>query len=174
MKLVVCCTPGEMKQFEEKLQRFDVDIIVSECYKLDDSLPVVMRFPMGEIYGRVTSDRIIEVFKGYAGELKIPTARLYDVVMEKYLSEPVYRKTVREFIIVINHLTEWDDNLISEMVNAFVKTQQLLPELVANAIKMALVKTTKVATVPVLLMAFGREESIRRFKAYLSKYRHRI
>jgi len=174
MTLILCGTQKQIKLFREKLLKYNVNIMDSTCDQLDESLPVVLRVPEGDFFGRVTPERIVDVYKGHAFDLKLQTARLYDVNMEKYMSEPVYRKTVQAFYAYMDHIEKWDSEHIKLTLDEFVKTQKLAKEHIMNAVKMALVKTTRAPLLEDLLVAFGKEEVEQRLEDFSVNYKSRI
>lgn len=174
MTLLLCGRHKQLKEFTEILDKKNVEYIVSSCEGLDESLPVIIRFPDAVFYHRVTEQRLMDVVRGHADDLKIQTARLYDVEMEKYFSEPVYRKTVRLFLHELEDLEEYSPKKLEKVVHAFIEDHVLKDHLSLDAIKMALIKTTRGPEVLDLLLCFGLKESIKRLEQYLIDYKHRV
>jgi (2Fe-2S) ferredoxin len=174
MTLLLCGSNRQLDEFKKILDRKDVDYVVSHCEGLDESLPVMIRFPGAVFYGRVPEERIMDVVKGHADDLKIQTARLYDVEMEKYFSEPIYRKTVQLFLHEFEDLDEFTPKKVKKLVNNFIEEHILKEHLSLEAIKMALIKTTRGPELDDLLLCFGQKESIKRLEQYLIDYKHRV
>jgi len=174
MTIILCCTKEQSTQFKEELSKYNHKVIESKCDKLEESMPVVMTIPDGTFYGRVTPDRILEVIVDTAGDLKIQTARLYDVEMEKYFSEAVYRASVFSFYKQINQLVKWDKENIIKNFEQFCKTQTLSNTQIIDSLKMALIKTTRGPGLTELLEAFGKKEVCSRIENYLEKYKYRF
>lgn len=173
MKIILCCTPKQLESFEEKIKKNNHKIIYSICNQLDESMPVVLRIPDGTFFARVTPNRIQEVIADRADDLKIQTSRLYDVSMEKYLSEPVYRKAVQSLYTQLEHLSNWEKASLLKELETLYSTQHLSSELISNAIKMAIIKTTRGPELVILLEEFGKQEVLLRFNEYLNKYKNR-
>ena len=174
MTLVVCGLKLDDAFKNGKLKKYNIDILESECTHLDESNPVVIRFPEGIFYGRVTQDRIIDIIKDRADDLKIQTARLYDVDMEKYLSEPMYRKIVQAFHAFVKECDKWEKKSLKKALDDFYDNQSLPEETIKEAIKMALLRTTRGPHLDETLRAFGKTETLARLSHYLQNYKHRI
>jgi len=174
MTLIFCCTQKQSKLFREKLSKYNVNIIDSSCDQLDENLPVVVTIPEGTFYAKVTPERIIDVYRGHAADLKIQTARLYDVDMEKYMSEPKYRKIVQSFYTHMDQITEWDSAHLKAALDQFATLHKELKLHVFSAIKIALLKTTRCPLLEDVLEALGKEEVEQRLEDFSTNYKARI
>lgn len=174
MALIFCSTEKQSKLFREKLVKYNTKIIDSTCDGLYENLPVVVRIPDGTFFSRVTPERIVDVYHGHADDLKIQTARLYDVDMEKFMSEPLYRKVVQAFALEIDHIETWDSSHIASALEHFYTTQTMKKELVNNAIKVALLKTTRCPLLLDVLTAFTKDEVTKLLEDFSSNYKRRI
>jgi len=174
MALIVCGSSKQNELLKAKLGFYKKPVIDAKCPELELMGPVIVRIPEGDFYGNVTLDRVYDVARDNAGDLKIQTARLYDVEMEKFLSEPKYRKVITELSFVIAGVNSWDKDTIHEALNGFYPTQELSKAFVDQTIQMALLKTTKAPEALALLLAFNKKEVEKRFSDYLKYYKNRI
>ncbi len=179
MTTLICCDEGKFNEFEKQLEKMDkVKIIKTKCFGLDELQPVVLKLPEGIFYGNVTTDRMKEVAYGSAGDLKIQTARLFDITMKKYMSESQYRDIVNQFrkgILSIDELTiDNIEKLIKEVSEVIIDDYLLKDFDVTNSIMVSLIKSTKGPDLVTLVYYLGKNEVIKRIDAYLSKYKHRL
>ncbi len=141
---------------------------------IDESHPIVFRIPDGTFYGGVTQDRLQDVVSGHADDLKIQTARFFSVEMKTYISEPMYRKTVKHFLKQLKKMEQFDKDAIKREMKEFIKDTHIVEYQLYNPLKMALIGTILGPKLTDLMSAFGKEECIVRIKKYLRNYRYRF
>lgn len=151
-----------------------VRIIQTTFSGIEESFPVVYRYPEGIFYGHVFNDRINSVIGGYADDLIIQTARTFTVEMKKYVSEEKYRLIVIDFFDYLADIIPLESGIISEAISAFSHKFKYLENEVVDVLKMALIKTTNGPLLSDLIETFGRQETKYRLKTYLNKYKYRF
>lgn len=174
MNIIICCKPDEHHLYKAKVNDLKHKIIFSDCEQLDEQMPIVVTLPNIEFYGHVSPKRLPEIFHDGADDLKIQTARLYDVDMEKFLSESQYRKLVISFEHIIEDVDTWTTETLQQLLDEFVARQTQQKHVVLEALKMALIKTTKGPTVLSILEAFGQKQTLQNIHQYLHKYKNKI
>ncbi|QMS84391.1 hypothetical protein [Candidatus Xianfuyuplasma coldseepsis] len=174
MNIILCCNEEDQSLYLQKIKDSKHKILFSSCDQLEESLPVVVTLPDINFYGHVSPKRLPELFHNSADDLKIQTSRLYDVEMEKYLSESQYRKVVIALQHRLEDLTSWTLESLQRTLDDFLQTQSMQSHIVIETIKMALIKTTKGPDVISLLYGLGQQESLRRMSHYLQYYKHKI
>ena len=152
----------------------NVTIINTKFVSMEESYPVVFRYPEGSFYGNVTIDRLRDVIWGNADDLKIQTARFFSVEMNKYISEEKYRLIVIQFFNYLDQIDPLLSDNISQAITTFSKKYSFHEKDVIDTVKIALIKTTKGPLLKDLIEAFGRIETESRLKIYLNKYKYRF
>lgn len=169
----------DSKFYEKNLEQIKKDfpktkIIETKFSNLEELNPIVLRIPNGTFYKNVPYNRIVDVIAGRGNDIKIQTARLFNIEMKKYMSEQVYRKHVKVFM---NELLKHDDfnrEVIREIITNYIAKMDITYNELVNPLMMALIGTTKGPQIADLLLAFGKEDAITQIKNYLDKYKHRI
>jgi|LGOV01.1.fsa_nt_gb (2Fe-2S) ferredoxin len=151
-----------------------VKIINTTFVSMKESYPVVLRYPEGSFYGHVSIDRVSDVIGGYADDLKIQTARFFNVEMKKYISEEKYRLIVIEFFDYLDQISPLVSDNISKGITTFSEKFNFIELEVIDTLKMALIKTTKGPLLSDLIEALGKVETENRLNIYLNKYKYRI
>ncbi len=162
----------EISKLQKKYPK--IKLLESSFTGLDESYPVAFRVPDGIFYANVTEKRLVDVITGHADDLIIQSARVFSVEMKKYISEPIYRKLVKDFLDILEDLSDFSSPYLVMEMNQFIKNENLVETEIINPLKMALIKTIKGPSVAVLLEALGKDESVRRIKDYLRNYRYRF
>ena len=173
MTILLCTLPSQIQKFKEKIERYNVTVIETTCPELEESMPLVIRIPENEFYQRVSVERIIDVIRGHAGDLKVQTARLFDVSMKKYISEPKYRQLVKDFRREVDTLEKWNSDTILKVIEQLSNGDKVKRLDLVNAVKMALIKTTKCPPLEVVMEAYGKKEFFERIQSYLVNYKYR-
>ena len=151
-----------------------IKIIETKYSGIDESFPVVFRYPEGVFYGHVFSDRINDVIGGNADDLIIQTARTFTVEMKKYVSEEKYRLMVIGFFEYLDQIKPFVSDVISKGINTFSIKHKYLEKELIEVLQMALIKTTKGPLIADLIEAFGKAETEKRLKKYLKLYKYRF
>jgi len=175
MTILLCCTPEQRKDLDKVFAKYDkLEIIESTCDELEESMPLFIHMPDATFYGHVTPDRVRDVIAGRADDLKIQTARLFDVSMETYKREPMHRRAVKLFRWHLDKIDECTTVNIAEELDDFCKKYELKKQDVVCAVKMALIGTTKGPALPELMTALHKKEAFARIDKYLADYKYRI
>lgn len=162
----------EIETYKEKYKK--VRILTSEFHGIDESFPVVFRVPEGIFYHQVSKKRLEDVIAGHADDLIVQSARVFSVEMKRYVSEPIYRKLVKEFFDILEDSTTFSSAYLVLELNQFVKEHDISQDMIVNPLKMALIKTIKGPSLPVLMDALGKQECLKRIEEYLRNYRYRM
>lgn len=163
---------GELSKYKEKHK--NVRVLESTFTGLEESNPIAFRVPEGIFYSNVTESRLRDVMAGYADDLIVQSAKIFSVEMKRFVSEPIYRKHVREFLEIIEDLKDFSSPYLTLEINQFTTRLKINEDDLVNPMKMALIKTTIGPILPVLMDALGKEECIDRIKDYLYNYRYKI
>lgn len=168
------CAKKLSKKEQEILESFpNIDLILTRCEELDESDRVVIQLPDITFYGHVTPDRIRDILIKRADDIKIQTARLFDVSMKTYRSDVKYRALVWDLYDELEDLSKWNEVSIKDVLKVLQKEHKLSKKDTEYAIKMALIKTTKGPEVEDLLVGLGWskiKELLDEFKSH-NKYR---
>lgn len=161
----------ELSKYKEKYKR--VRLLESTFTGLEESDPIVFRVPDGVFYANVSEDRLGDVITDNADDLIVQTARIFNVEMKMFVSEPIYRKYVKDFLEIVEDLTDFSSPYLTLEINQFITKLNIKESDLTNPMKMALIKTTTGPTLPVLMDALGKKECILRIKEHLYNYRNR-
>jgi len=164
----------EKNMYENLDQYSKVEFKQTTMTGIDESHPIVFRIPDGTFYGSVTEDRLQDVISGHADDLKIQTARYFSVEMKTYISEPMYRKTVKHFLKQLKKMEQFDKDAIKREMKDCIKENHIVEYQLYNPLKMALIGTTLGPKLPDLMSTFGKDECVVRIKKYLRNYRYRF
>jgi glutamyl/glutaminyl-tRNA synthetase len=150
------CAKKLTKQEQEIVATYpNVDVILTRCEQLDESNRVVIQLPDITFYGNVTPDRIKDILIRRADDIKIQTARLFDVSMKTYRSDVKYRSLVWDLYDELEDLFDWNEDAIDDILTSLQHHHKLSKQDTEYAIKMALIKTTKGPKVEDLLVGLG-------------------
>jgi len=175
MKTLIMCQ-GELSKKEKDVlaKHPNVQVVLTDCTELDESQPVVFKLPERVFYGHVSHDRLVDVIVGRADDLKIQTARLYNVEMGTYQSEPKYRKFVTKFKEELEELSEFKAGQIRKEIKSFCAKHDLDDRDIVNPLKIALIGTTKGPDLSDVMELLGAKESFNLIDNFLSNYKYRI
>lgn len=148
--------------------------ILTACDGLEESRTVVMRLPDGTCYGHVFPNRLVDVIADRADDLKLQSAFLYDVSMNPYKSEPVYRANVLAFLPELKGLDQFEVPQLEALLTSYRATRNLTEEDLVHPLKMALIHTTRGPALPAVLAGLGKTVSLDRIDAYLKQYKYRL
>lgn len=169
------CTKKLSKQEQEAIDKYpDVDVILTKCEQLEESDLVVCQLPDIIFYGHVTPDRIKDIIFRRADDLKIQTARLFDVAMKTYKSEPKYRTMIWALYDELSDLSTWNEESIKDLLKEMKHQFKLSKQDVEYAVKMALIKTTKGPQAVDLLVGLGWKKIKELLDDYKAFFKYRI
>jgi len=175
MRTLVMCQDELSKKEQNILAKHpNVQVVLSPCDELDESQPVVFKLPEKVFYGQVVPERLVDVIVGRADDLKIQTARLYNVEMGKFQSEPIYRKLVQQFKEELEELTEFSATKLRKEIKAFVKSKNVKEWDLIAPLKIAVFGTTKGPDLSIVMELLGQKESLKLVDTFLSNYKYRI
>lgn len=152
----------------------NVKILDTTFTGVEENQPVIFRINDKSFYGPVTTNRIIDVIKGNADDLKIQTARLFNVEMMKYISELKYREIVKLFSSYITKIDQYDKDLITKEIYDFCQKNNFQEYDVFASIQIALIKTTRGPALADLIVGFGKKETEHLLNEFLTNYKHRF
>jgi glutamyl/glutaminyl-tRNA synthetase len=163
---------NELSKYKEKYT--NIRILESTFTGLEESYPIAFRVPDGIFYANVTESRLSDVISGHADDLIVQSARIFSVEMKKFVSEPIYRRYVKDFLEIVEDLQDFSSPFVTFEINQFVTKFNIAEDELINPMKMALIKTTIGPSLPILMDALGKKECIVRLKDYLYNYRYRM
>jgi hypothetical protein len=175
MNTLLICKDALTPQEELVLAKYpNIRVILTVCDGLDESRTVVMTLPEGTVYGHVFPNRLIDVIAKRADDLKLQSAFLYDISMNPYKNEPIYRTNVLQFLPELQQMESFDVPALESLITAYQATHHMSEEQLIHPLKMALVQTTRGPALPAVLAGLGKQESLARIDQYLKQYKYRL
>jgi glutamyl/glutaminyl-tRNA synthetase len=167
----IIISKNDFKDFKELEQKYKNSVVIeSDFIGIEESGPLVYRVDDDTFFGEVTENDLAQILLGHKDELRLQTAKIFDVEMKRYMSEPTYRKILAKLLDTIKNTDMMYDDLLFE----YSKESSFDLDVIMSVFKMALIKTTKGPSLFSILEVLTKEEVIKRIEKYLYDYRYRI